>query len=134
MRAFFESGGAAMIEASRRQPPGAIAMPSQRSEYLYRIQPTRLAMLHDGPTPDEARTIERHFHYLRSLTARGVVVLAGRTLNTDGSSFGIVTFYAESEVAARAIVDGDPAVQAGVMRAELFPYRIALMAPTEGVL
>ncbi len=60
----------------------------------------------------------------------GVVILAGRTLNTDESSFGIVIFQAESEKAARQVVNNDPAVRQRVMRAELYPYRIALMAQT----
>ena len=66
-----------------------------------------------------------HVAYLRELTERGVVQLAGRTLNTDESSFGIVIFQAESEDAARKIMDEDPAVRKGVMEAALFPYRIA---------
>ena len=85
-------------------------------------------MLSAGPTPQEAEIVSRHFAYLEALAERGVVILAGRTLNTDESSFGIVIFQAESEEAAQAIMNGDPAVQAGVMRARLFPYRIALMA------
>ena len=56
----------------------------------------------------------------------------GRTLNTDESSFGIVIFRARSEEAARAVMNADPAVQAGGMRARLFPYRIALMANRQG--
>lgn len=50
-----------------------------------------------------------------------------RILNTDASAFGIVIFEAADETAARAIVGNDPAVKQGVMRAELYPYRIALM-------
>jgi uncharacterized protein YciI len=53
-----------------------------------------------------------------------IVILAGRTLNSDESSFGIVIFTAESVEAARAIMTNDPAVQAGVTHARLF--RIAL--------
>jgi uncharacterized protein YciI len=87
-----------------------------------------MAMLTDGPTPQEGETVSRHFDYLKALADRGIVILAGRTLNTDESSFGIVIFKAESEDAARTIMSNDPAVQAGVMRARLFPYRIALMA------
>jgi hypothetical protein len=34
---------------------------------------------------------------------------------------------AESEQAPRRLVDDDPAVAQGVMRAELFPYRIAYL-------
>ena len=98
------------------------------TQYLYKIQPTRPGMLVEGPTPEEAAIVEQHFNYLKELTAKGVVILAGRTLNTDESSFGIVIFEAESEQAARQVMNDDPAVKHGVMRAELYPYRVALMA------
>lgn len=97
------------------------------SEFLYKIQPTRVAMLSQGATPEEERIVEAHYNYLRSLTDQGVVILAGRTLNTDETSFGTVIFRAESEGAAQRIVADDPAVKGGVMRAELYPYRVALM-------
>jgi uncharacterized protein YciI len=38
-----------------------------------------------------------------------------------------VILRADSEEAARNVVDNDPAVERQVMRAELFPFRIALM-------
>lgn len=65
---------------------------------------------------------------MKGLTEQGVVILAGRTLNTDESSFGIVIFKAGSEEQAREIVNNDPAVRQGGMRAELYPYRVALIA------
>ncbi len=99
---------------------------SATKQFLYKIQPTRIAMLSEGPTEQEATIVGQHFAYLKGLTAQGTVLLAGRTLNTDERSFGIVVFQAESDAAAQAIVDGDPAVKQGVMNAELFPYRIAL--------
>ena len=106
---------------------------SEVSQYLYKIQPTRQGMLAQGPTPEEERIVGEHFAYLERLTGEGVVILAGRTLNTDSSSFGIVIFQAASDEEAGAIMKADPAVQGGVMRAELYPYRIALMAsPSEG--
>ena len=86
-------------------------------------------MLHDGATPAEERVIAAHFDYLQDLTTKGVVLHAGRTLNTDPSSFGIVIFEADSEEQARGIVNGDPAVKEEVFRAELYPYRIALRGP-----
>ena len=94
-------------------------------QFLYRVQPTRPEMLTQGPTPEEDAAISEHFHYLVRLADAGVMHLFGRTLNTDASSFGLCIFEAADEPAARAIMDGDPAVRAGVMRAELFPYRIA---------
>jgi uncharacterized protein YciI len=100
----------------------------ENSQYLYKIQPARLEMLRDGPTPEEAERISQHFDYLKGLVDTGVVILAGRTLNIDPSSFGIVIFNAPSEAAARELMNDDPAVKYGVMRAELYPYRVALLA------
>ena len=76
----------------------------------------------------EDQIVEEHFSYLKGLADRGVVLLAGRTLNTDSTSFGIVLLTAPSEAAALEIVDGDPAVSAGVFRAKLLPYRVALVS------
>lgn len=95
--------------------------------YLYRIQPVRPAMLSEGPTAEEERIVGEHFDYLQRLTDGGVVFLAGRTMTTDQGSFGIIIFRAESEAAAQQIVQSDPAIQHRVMRAELFPFRIALL-------
>lgn len=95
-------------------------------QFLYRIQPTHLAMLSEGATEAEAESVGRHFAYLQVLLQRGTLLLAGRTSNSDASSFGIVFFVADSEDEARAIILDDPAVREGVMRAELFPYRVVL--------
>jgi uncharacterized protein len=83
-------------------------------------------MLATGPTPAELKIVGEHFAYLQGLVEAGVVLLAGRTLNSDVSAFGIVILLAESESEARRIMDNNPAVAQGVMRAELFPYRVAL--------
>lgn len=83
-------------------------------------------MLAEGPTEREARIVGQHFEYLRRLVDEGIVLMAGRTLNTDESAFGIAIFVADSPEAAEALMRADPAVAQGVMSAELFPYRIAL--------
>lgn len=100
---------------------------SDSTLFLYKIQPVRPEMLPAGPTPEEEQIIARHFDYLQGLSEVGVVLLAGRTLNTDYSSFGIVIFRAGSEEEAGQIMADDPAVKLRVMRAELYPYRIALL-------
>ena len=97
------------------------------TQYLYRIRPTRIGFLVES-TPGEDRIVGEHFEYLKCLTERGVVLLAGRTINTDPSSFGIVIFAAEDAAAARSILENDPAVRAGVFEGELFPYRNALVS------
>lgn len=96
-------------------------------QYLYKITPVRPEMLSDKPTPDEDRITGEHFEYLKQLTDEGIVILAGRTLNDDYSAFGIIIFTAEDDAAAQQIVHNDPAVAQRVMRAEWYPYRIALM-------
>ena len=96
-------------------------------QWLYQLKPARLEMLTDGPTPEEAETVSRHFAYLQDLTQKGVMILMGRTQNNDESTFGIAIFEAEDESAAQKIMENDPAVMGGVMKATLYPYKIALM-------
>lgn len=95
-------------------------------QFLYKIQPVRLAMLIDGPTEREAQIVAEHFAYLSKLTEEGTVLMAGRTLNVDQDAFGIAVLVASTSAEAAAIMNSDPAVNHGVMHAELFPYRIAL--------
>jgi len=99
----------------------------ESTEYLYLIRPARIEMLSQSSTPEEDAIVAEHFAYLQRALADGVLILAGRTLNTDDKSFGIVVFRAASEEQARAVVEHDPAVRAGVMQAELYPYRVALL-------
>jgi uncharacterized protein YciI len=99
------------------------------NHYLYRIQPTRVEMLTDWK-PEESEIMSRHFAYLKGLVEKGVVILAGPTLVTDASNFGIVIFKAESEDAAREVMNNDPAVRHGVMKATLFPFRVSLISET----
>ena len=84
-------------------------------------------MLTEGPTETESRIVSDHFSYLKDLTEKGTVILAGRTQNTDHSSFGIIIFEADTEEVARRIVDNDPVVKNRVMRAELYPYKMTLL-------
>ena len=97
--------------------------------YLYKIRPVRPDMLTEGSTESESKTFSEHFDYLKDLTEKGTVMLAGRTQNKDYSSFGIVIFKAESEEKAREIMNNDPAVKNRVFRAELFPYKSSLFKP-----
>jgi len=96
------------------------------NQWLYLLRPSRLGMLTEA-TPEEVETVSRHFAYLQDLTKKGVMILMGRTQNNDESTLGICIFEAEDELAARMIMEADPAVSAGVMRAVLYPYKIALM-------
>jgi uncharacterized protein YciI len=96
------------------------------ARYLYKLVPRSPSMLASGPTNEEEAIIAEHFDYLSGLAREGVVTLAGRTLNTDRSSFGIVLLDCGTEERARQIMMDDPGVRTGVFNAELFPFRVSL--------
>lgn len=101
-----------------------VAAKPQQFLYMLRVAPH----LHDEAKwseKDKAAT-SRHFERLKKATADGKVILAGRTTEQLDKTFGLVVFEAESEKAARAFMEADPAVVAGVMTATLHPYAVAL--------
>lgn len=91
-------------------------------QWLSIAKPTRLEMLIET-TVEEDEIIDQHFAYMEELTEKGVVLLVGRTLNTDETSFGMTIFEAEDATVAREIMENDPAVKSGMMTATLFPFR-----------
>ena len=97
------------------------------NEYLYQLRPARPAMLAEGLTTQEVQIREEHSSYLEELARRGVMILYGRTQNNDESTFGIVIFEAASDAEARGIMEHDPAVLRGMMRATLYPYKVAYL-------
>jgi uncharacterized protein YciI len=98
------------------------------SQYIYRLHPRRPEMLTQGPTDPESKILQDHVAYLERLAEKSVVLLAGRTQTTDDATFGIVILKAVSELSARTIMANDPAVKHGVMNAQLFPYKISVLA------
>jgi len=106
-----------------------VAKPQQYL-YLLRVAPH----LHDQAKwseKDKAAT-SQHFERLKKATASGQVILAGRTTEALDKTFGLVVFEAESEAAAKAFMESDPAVMAGVMSATLHPYSVALQRKGAG--
>jgi uncharacterized protein YciI len=100
---------------------------AKNSQYLYIIRPTRLEMLTEGPTEREQKIVSQHFTYLQDLTQQGVAILVGRSQTADADSLGIIVYQASSEETARRLMENDPAVKQGVMRASFYPFRIALI-------
>lgn len=96
------------------------------NQYLYQLRPIAPDMLVRGTSAREQDVVEAHFAHLQRLLEEGVVLMAGRTTTEDENTFGIVILEAESEQLARQLMEADPAVAQGVMRAQLFPYRTAL--------
>ncbi|WP_299794517.1 YciI family protein [uncultured Shewanella sp.] len=95
-------------------------------QFIYQLFPTRVEMLSEGADARESLILDDHFNYLKGLKENEVVLMAGRTLTQDKSTFGIVILEVESESAAEAIMHRDPVVEKGVMKAVLSPFRVAI--------
>ena len=98
----------------------------ERVTYVYVLRLVPRLHAETAWTDGDRAAVARHFQYLSDATEGGQVQLAGRTAEPFDKTFGLVIFDAESEHAARAFMQADPAVVAGVMTATLHPYSIAL--------
>ncbi len=96
---------------------------SRIANFLYTTHATRAGMVLEGPTAEEEQILEKHFLYMKAMTEKGVVILAGRTMTNDDKAFGLVVFRADSEETARRIMQEDPGIHLGVMCAELSPFK-----------
>jgi uncharacterized protein YciI len=94
------------------------------NHYLTVYRPPRPTFVDDA-SDSESTAVGEHFEYLKKLLSDGTLLLAGRT---EDASMGLVVFRAPDQHAAEMILRDDPAVQAGVFRAELHRYRLALFA------
>lgn len=85
-----------------------------------------MAFLKRGPNRDrskeEAEELQRgHMDNIGKLAEAGKLVLAGPFLN-DGELRGIYIFDVKTEEEAKALVETDPAIQAGSLVMELIPW------------
>ena len=109
----------AMHIADPRQVPAGV--------FLYTLRPLRLAMLTEGPTPEEQALAGQHWEYSIDLLKRGILSFAGRTTLPDADCFAIAVIRAGSEREADSIMNADPAVAGGVFTAKLYPFQPMLM-------
>jgi uncharacterized protein len=93
-------------------------------QFIYQLQLVKRLIDDNNWTDDDNRIVQEHFDTLKKLTDEGVVVLAGRTLNTD--PFGLVILQVDTEEEAQSLMENDPAVKGNIMTVELYPYRVAL--------
>jgi len=85
-----------------------------------------LALLKQGPNDSigarEARRLQKlHMKTIAQLAESGKLMLSGPVLGNDPLR-GIYVFNVKTEAEARALVQSDPAVQAGVLEMELHPW------------
>ena len=108
-------------------PPLSAQAPDNKPKqfiYVLRLVPR----LHQDSawTKEDNMVLSRHFTRFQHAIERGELILAGRTKEPGDKTFGIAIFEAADEAAARAFMESDPAVVAGLMTAELHPFAVAL--------
>lgn len=97
-------------------------------QFLYQFMPGERLELATEPeawTDDDRAIASEHFAYLERAAADVVVVLAGRS--QDGIGPAIVIIEVHDEGAARRFMSNDPFISSGLFRANLHPFRAALM-------
>jgi len=112
------------------------ATPAPRSHYVYFIRPTRAGFF-DAPTEAESSVIRDHAAYVRTLLARGRLILAGPAFDPprfpdsgvalDAPTPGVVIFEAADENEAKTIMEADPAIRAGVFKAQVNRFSLAYL-------
>ncbi|MBU2491282.1 MAG: hypothetical protein KJ571_01555 [Bacteroidetes bacterium] len=97
------------------------------NQFIYKLKLIPSLLDENNWTERENNIVKIHFERLKELTEKGTVIIAGRTINSDESQFGIVIFEAANIKEAEIFMNEDPAVKEKIMSAELFPFRVALM-------
>jgi uncharacterized protein YciI len=109
----------ALAAAGAQQPasPTATPAPPKPANYLaiYREGP---AFKKDVPPQEQLRD---HGRYLVGLSQKQQLKLGGAFVDVTG---GAILFEADNDAAAKAIMDGDPAVVARTYVYELHPWRL----------
>lgn len=81
-------------------------------------------------TEAENATMDAHFAYWQALTvAGGPSIVFGPVLD-PAAIFGVGVVETEDEAAARALIDDDPAIRAGLLRPLVFPMRVGGVRPS----
>lgn len=98
----------------------------EKKQFIYVIWAPRKDFM-KTITKEEEDIMGQHFEYLKVLFQKEKLILAGPCLD---SAFGIIVFTAESEEEAQKIMEDDPSVKAGVMKAELHCFKVSLLKNT----
>ena len=102
-------------------------MESTKNQYIYVLKLIERLLKTENWNKREEEIVEKHFKNLEKLLKEKVLVLAGKTEGLNEKTFGIVIIETYNKEEAESIMKNDPAVKEGIMTAELYPYKIALM-------
>jgi uncharacterized protein len=105
--------------------------PHTKSQFIYILKLTPQYHEEKNWTPEAQNIVKEHFLRLQQMYKDGLLYIAGRTDNELSKTIGIVVYDAENFEKAKEIAESDPAVKAGIMSVEIFPYTIALLKGRE---
>lgn len=100
--------------------------PDKPKQFIYVLRLVPRLHADSAWTKEDNMALSRHFVRFQHAIETGELILAGRTKEPGDKTFGIAIFEAKDEAAARAFMESDPAVVAGLMTAELHPFAVAL--------
>lgn len=99
-------------------------MNREQNYFIYVVKPIERLLDKSKWTEKDKIATSAHLDYMEYLNSTGKLVLAGKTLNEDTSSFGMVILKVDTEKQAIEIMENDPPVKAGILEAELLPYEV----------
>ncbi|UCD64181.1 MAG: SRPBCC domain-containing protein [Candidatus Zixiibacteriota bacterium] len=99
------------------------AMSDQKEQFFVQLLGTREGWPNDM-TPGEEQIMTEHYHYLEGLVKQGKVITAGPVFDPV---FGLIIVKAASKAEARALIEKDPSVTAGLHTFEIHPMRVSLL-------
>lgn len=111
--------------AEKNAAPGNSAgtPPDPKNGFLYTFVELKRPDLLSTTTDEEKKQFGAHANYIKGLTANGTVVFAGPCLDMKGPA--VIVLDVRTEQAARELMENDPAVKHGLMKANLHPVRLS---------
>jgi uncharacterized protein YciI len=98
--------------------------------YISMMRPGR-PDLQGSMTAEDRDVFGRHVDYLKDQFAAGAIVFAGPSVEENEEHFAIVVLSADSKGKAKAIMDGDPAVAAGLLTSHVTEFEVFLSREVE---
>ena len=102
----------------------ATPQPGSQKQFMYVLKPAPRLYDDKKLTKEDKAVLDRHFSRLQEAAKSGQVIVAGRTKEPGKQTFGVVIFRASDDAAAQKFMEGDPAVIAKLMTAELHPFAV----------
>jgi uncharacterized protein YciI len=101
---------------------------AEKLHFMYVMYPTdpKKAVNRDTWTEYDFETFDLHMAHLNQARDAGKLVLAGRTLESDGSGPAIAILEVDSEDEAQRIFESEPFFTRGFATGKLHPFSVAI--------